>query len=70
MSQPERKKAYAIVAFRYDKFNSILYRGKDDIDYICLLVGFALREGADVISIRRVYTEEPIPSTELAGKGD
>ena len=61
MSHKEHKKTYAIVAFRYDKFNSILYRGSDNIDHIATLVGFALREGADVISIRHVYTEEPIP---------
>jgi len=46
---------YTIVAFRYNRKRSVLYRNSELIPDICDLVLTALAElDADVISIRRV----------------
>ena len=56
------KETFTIVAFRYNQKNSILYDNSTNIEKIGETVKVVLRNGkADVISIRRVYEQCPIP---------
>lgn len=62
MVEEKRTVTFTIVAFRYDKKNSIHYKNSADIDDIAHQVVKALRlMDADVISIRRVYEKCPAP---------
>lgn len=49
---------YTIVAFRYNKRTSVLYKNTEEIDELKALIGKALIVlEADVISIRRIHDE-------------
>ena len=62
MKLNKKEERFTIVAFRYDQKRSVLYENSHDIHRISVLVSKALHElQADVISIRRVYEERPIP---------
>jgi len=59
------KEVYVLVAFRYDKKRSIKYETLPDEVRVAEEVFGALKlDGADVISIRRVYEKCPIPKEQ------
>lgn len=59
------KEVFTVVAFRYDQKRSVLYRTVTNIDTVSDLIQLALRRfGADVISVRRVYSKRPIPQNQ------
>jgi len=54
----EAKRVFVVVAFRYDKKNSVMYVTEKSPDGVAQVVYTALSvHNADVISIRRVYEE-------------
>jgi len=64
------KTLFTIVAFRYNQKRSIMYVVAGDRMKIAQLVDKALGEdGADVISIRRIYAEHPIGGDNGGSKG-
>ena len=61
MSHKDSNVTFTIVAFRYDQKRSVLYKGGLTAGGIVHYVQVALDElKADVISIRRVYTKNPL----------
>jgi hypothetical protein len=60
---------FTIVAFRYNKKNSVLYESCYQSWRVADLVVKALSElNADVISIRRVYEKNPIETEETTNE--
>jgi len=59
--------SYTIVAFRYDKKNSIRYKSfTEPVNVAKEVYGALTVDGADVISVRRVYITCPIPNSKTS----
>ncbi len=59
-----KKEMFACVGFKYDQPQSIEYIQRKEPKSIVAAVERLLENGADVISIRRVYLDHELPETD------